>query len=112
VIGRTFWAGAVEYLASAESLDDVIEDLLLRDLVVGESRSSLSNETAYRFKHVLIRDVAYGGLSKMQRAEEHQAFAAWVGERAHDELAEIRAYHLDEAAQLLAELEGAVPDAG
>jgi class 3 adenylate cyclase/tetratricopeptide (TPR) repeat protein len=109
VIGRTFWAGAVEYLASAESLDDVIEDLLLRDLVVGESRSSLSNETAYRFKHVLIRDVAYASLTKSARAKNHARFAEWLRKRGADELVEIRAHHLDHAASLLAELDGAPP---
>jgi class 3 adenylate cyclase/tetratricopeptide (TPR) repeat protein len=109
VIGRTFWVGAVEYLASAESLDDVIEDLLLRDLVVGESRSSLSNETAYRFKHVLIRDVAYASLTKSARAKNHARFAEWLRKRGADELVEIRAHHLDHAASLLAELDGAPP---
>ena len=109
VIGRTFWAGAVEYLASAESLDDVIQDLLLRDLVVGESRSSLSNETAYRFKHVLIRDVAYASLTKSARAKNHAQFAEWLRKRGADELVEIRAHHLDHAASLLAELDGAPP---
>jgi class 3 adenylate cyclase/tetratricopeptide (TPR) repeat protein len=109
VIGRTFWAGAVEYLASVESLDDVIDDLLLRDLVVGESRSSLSNETAYRFKHVLIRDVAYASLTKSARAKNHARFAEWLRKRGADELVEIRAHHLDHAASLLAELDGAPP---
>ena len=109
VIGRTFWAGAVEYLASEESLDDVLEDLLLRDLVVGESRSSLSNETAYRFKHVLIRDVAYASLTKSARATNHARFAEWLQKRGADELVEIRAHHLDHAASLLAELDGAPP---
>jgi class 3 adenylate cyclase/tetratricopeptide (TPR) repeat protein len=109
VIGRTFWAGAVEYLASVESLDDVIEDLLLRDLVVGESRSSLSNETAYRFKHVLIRDVAYASLTKSARAKSHARFAEWLRKRGAEELVEIRAHHLDHAASLLAELDGAPP---
>jgi class 3 adenylate cyclase/tetratricopeptide (TPR) repeat protein len=109
VIGRTFWAGAVEYLASVESLDDVLEDLLLRDLVVGESRSSLSNETAYRFKHVLIRDVAYASLTKSARARSHARFAEWLRKRGADELVEIRAHHLDHAASLLAELDGAPP---
>ena len=109
VIGRTFWVGAVEYLASAESLDEVIEDLLLRDLVVGESRSSLSNETAYRFKHVLIRDVAYASLTKSARAKSHARFAEWLRKRGADELVEIRAHHLDHASSLLAELDGAPP---
>ena len=109
VIGRTWWAGAIEYLAEGESIDEAIEDLLLRDLVVGESRSSLSNETAYRFKHVLIRDVAYASLTKSARAKYHARFAEWLRERAGDELLEIRAHHLDHAASLLAELDGAPP---
>ncbi len=110
LVGRVFWRSALDRLAPDVDVAAVIDALLARDFVVPEERSTISGDRAFRFRHVLIRDVAYGGMSKTQRAEEHQAFAAWVGERAHDELAEIRAYHLDQAAQLLAELEGAVPD--
>ena len=109
VIGRSFWAGAIEYLAEGEDMQQPIDDLLLRDLVVGESRSTLKNETAYRFKHVLIRDVAYASLTKSARAKHHTRFAEWLRERAGDELLEIRAHHLDHAASLLAELDGAPP---
>jgi class 3 adenylate cyclase/tetratricopeptide (TPR) repeat protein len=109
VIGRSFWGGAIVHLSGGKGVDDAIEDLLLRDLVVGESRSSLKNETAYRFKHVLIRDVAYASLTKSARAKHHAAFAEWLRERAGDELLEIRAHHLDHAASLLAELDGAPP---
>src|SRR5215510_10067062 len=109
VVGRTFWGGAIEYLARGEGIDDAIDDLLLRDLIVGEARSSLKNETAYRFKHVLIRDVAYASLTKSARANYHAGFAEWLRERAGDELLEIRAHHLDHAASLLAELDGAPP---
>jgi tetratricopeptide (TPR) repeat protein len=110
LVGRVFWRSALDRLAPDVDVAAVIDALLARDFVVPEERSTISRDRAFRFKHVLIRDVAYGGMSKTQRAEEHQAFAAWVGERAHDELAEIRAYHLDQAARLLARLEGAVPD--
>ncbi len=109
VIGRSFWSGALEYLASGESVEKTLEDLQLRDLVVRQLRSSLSQETAYRFKHVLIRDVAYSSLTKSARAGHHARFAEWLGERAGDELLEIRAHHLDHAASLLADLDGAPP---
>src|SRR5439155_26140625 len=56
-----------------------------------------------------IREVAYAGLSKSARAEHHRRFAEWLRERASDDLLEIRAYHLDHAAALLAELDGAPP---
>ncbi len=110
VIGRTFWASAIAHLApEVEDLGAVIDDLLLRDFIVEEARSSLSGEDAYRFKHVLIRDVAYTALSKSARAGHHARFAEWLRERAGEELLEIRAYHLDHAASLLAELDGAPP---
>src|SRR5207253_2649135 len=72
VIGRTFWGGAIKELtAEFEELESVLETLLLREFLVPELRSSISGETAYRFKHVLIREVAYSGLSKSARADLH-----------------------------------------
>ena len=110
VIGRTFWGGAIKELAAElDELQPVLETLLLREFVVPELRSSISGETAYRFKHVLIREVAYSGLSKSARADLHERFAHWLGERAGEELLEIRAYHLDQAAVLIAELDGTPP---
>jgi len=110
VIGRTFWGGAIKELAAElDELQPVLETLLLREFLVPEVRSSISGETAYRFKHVLIREVAYSGLSKSARADLHERFARWLRERAGEELLEIRAYHLDQAAALLAELDGSPP---
>jgi class 3 adenylate cyclase/tetratricopeptide (TPR) repeat protein len=109
VIGRVFWSGAVVSLTGMESVDEELGRLLDRAFLSEEPRSSISGERAYRFKHVLIRDVAYAGLSKDARAEIHQRFAAWLRERGTDELIEIRAYHLDHAATLLGELDGEVP---
>jgi class 3 adenylate cyclase/tetratricopeptide (TPR) repeat protein len=109
VVGRTFWAGAMAQLSPDLDVEPIIEDLLLRDFLIQENRSSISGETAYRFKHVLIREVACGGLSKSERADHHKRFAAWLKERAGEELLEVRAYHLDHAATLVAELEGAAP---
>ncbi len=110
VIGRVFWVSAIEHLTpDTGGLEALLEDLLLRDFVANESRSSISGERAYRFKHVLIRDVAYGGLTKSARAELHARFAGWLQERTGEELLEIRAYHLDQAVTLLEELDGAAP---
>src|SRR6266571_794616 len=112
VIGRMFWGGAIDYLSGeydADELEDMLDDLLLRDFVTREERSTISGESAYRFKHVLIREVAYGGLSKSSRAEYHTRFAEWLHEKADKELVEIRAYHLDQACTLYAELDGRPP---
>jgi class 3 adenylate cyclase/tetratricopeptide (TPR) repeat protein len=111
VIGRIFWAGAVRHLGGDADgvLEPLLQDLLLREFVLPEPRSTIHGEEAYRFKHVLIREVAYGGLSKTARARHHRHFAEWLGARAKDELLEVRAFHLDQATSLLAELEGEPP---
>src|SRR5918999_1683020 len=108
VVGRVFWEGAiVDLCEELGGVPDLLEELVLRDFLSREERSTISGETAYRFKHVLIREVAYAGLAKEARAALHRRFAGWLRERAGDELLEIRAYHLDQAATLVAELDGA-----
>jgi tetratricopeptide (TPR) repeat protein len=110
VIGRVFWQGAIEQLSDGvDDVEGVLEALLLRDFVQRENRSTISGEQAFRFKHILIREIAYSGLTKSARAELHAAFAAWLHGRGVDELVEIRAYHLDRATILLSELDGAPP---
>jgi class 3 adenylate cyclase/tetratricopeptide (TPR) repeat protein len=111
VIGRVFWRGALEHLSpDIEDLDSLLDDLLLREFLLREPRSSISGEPAYRFKHLLIREVAYTGLAKLARAQHHARFAEWLAERTGEELLEIRAYHLDQAVEFLVELEGAPPE--
>jgi class 3 adenylate cyclase/tetratricopeptide (TPR) repeat protein len=111
VIGRVFWKDALVHLLPEDAdIDALLDDLLLREFVLREPRSTISGEEAYRFKHVLIREVAYGGLAKSARASYHQRFAAWLHERVGEELLEVRAYHLDHASALLAELDGAPPE--
>lgn len=110
VIGRVFWVGALARLSpDVEDVETALEELQQRDLVLRERRSSISGESAHRFKHVLIREVAYAGLSKSARADLHAGFARWLEERVGEELLEIRAYHLDQAVALLEELDGAAP---
>ena len=110
LIGRVFWRGALDRLVPDLDVEPLLSRLCDREFVVPEELSTISGDRAFRFKHVLIRDVAYGGMSKALRAEEHRAFADWVDERARDELAGIRAYHLDQAVRLLDELSGSVSE--
>jgi tetratricopeptide (TPR) repeat protein len=111
VIGRVFWEGAIEHLSpDLEDIESLLDDLLLREFLLREPRSSISGETAFRFKHLLIREVAYSGLAKLARAQHHARFAEWLHDRTGEELLEIRAYHLDHAVELLTELEGAPPE--
>jgi class 3 adenylate cyclase/tetratricopeptide (TPR) repeat protein len=110
VIGRIFWLDALAHVSSdVDNVDEPVEDLELREFILREPRSTITGEAAFRFKHVLIREVAYSGVPKQARAHLHQSFAGWLLERAGEELLEIRAYHLDHAAQLLGELDGKPP---
>jgi tetratricopeptide (TPR) repeat protein len=110
VIGRVFWPGAVAELApELDELRPLLHDLVLREFLLEEPRSTISGERAYRFKHVLIREVAYAGLSKSSRAGHHERFAGWLKAHAGDELLEIRAYHLEQACSLFKELDGVCP---
>ena len=111
VIGRVFWKGALEHLApDVADHDALVDSLLQREFLLREPRSSISSETAYRFKHALIREVAYTGMTKLARAQYHARFAEWLHGRTGEELVEIRAHHLDRAVEFLSELEGAPPE--
>ncbi len=109
LVGRVFWRGAVAELDPALDVDTALGDLVDRQLLSREPISTISGETAFRFRHVLIRDVAYGGLAKGERARLHRAFADWLRARPADELVEAQAYHLERAASLSAELDGQIP---
>jgi class 3 adenylate cyclase len=102
VLGRTFEPRAIAVVDSelqAEQVDAAVEDLLDRDLV---RPASLGGVT---FRHILIREVAYNTLPRMERARLHGAAGRWLIERAtssgrEDELAELVAFHLREAVSL------------
>ena len=105
VIGRVFWRGALEHLVPDVDVAAALESLIQRDLVSPVDRSTISGDRAFQFTHVLIRDVAYGALTKVERAETHRRFAGWVP----PELVDVSAFHLDRACALLAELDGRPP---
>lgn len=114
VVGRVFQRSAVAAIATEDQrsgLERHLEEAILRDLITEERAP---DEPTFRFRHILIRDVAYATLPKARRAALHQAVAAWLrawaGERL-EEFVEIEAYHLEQAVMLQRELEGSVdPD--
>ena len=109
VIGKTFWWGAVSEL-SPESLrarvGHYLQTLARKELVMPDA-STFAGEDAFRFAHIMIRDVAYQAMSKELRGELHEKFAEWLTARAGDralEYEEILAYHLEQAFKLREEL--------
>jgi tetratricopeptide (TPR) repeat protein len=75
-----------------------------------------SDDTGYRFLHLLVREAAYGGLLKRARATHHERFVVWAdrvnAERGRGgEYEEILGYHLEQAHRYLGEL-GPLDDHG
>ncbi|MFN8623560.1 MAG: adenylate/guanylate cyclase domain-containing protein [Chloroflexota bacterium] len=109
VLGRSFRPAALATLdpSLAADLDPIVDALLDRDLV----RPDRGEELAFR--HILIREVAYGMLPRAERARLHSAAAAALARDAADhpdDLAELVAFHYREAATLRHLLEPAAAE--
>ncbi|HEY0633636.1 MAG TPA: adenylate/guanylate cyclase domain-containing protein, partial [Thermoleophilaceae bacterium] len=109
VSGRTFWPGSLASLAQDEGADlaAALRSLEDKELVVpSRGAGDIGGEREFAFKHVLIRDVAYGMLPKAVRAHRHFEVARYVEERAGDrthEVVALLAEHYGSAAALAAE---------
>jgi len=99
VFGRSFREGgivAVEPDLSDDfrTLADALQERDLIDLTRGE---------AYAFRHIMVREVAYATLPRVERARLHRRAADWLAGQAggrESELAELVALHYREAATL------------
>jgi class 3 adenylate cyclase/tetratricopeptide (TPR) repeat protein len=98
--GQVFHRGVVQELAPETGRAEVPAHLLslVRKEVIRPDRATFSDDEAFRFRHLLIRDAAYDALPKETRAELHERFADSL-ERRGDlvELDEIVGYHLEQA---------------
>ena len=106
VEGRSFHRSAVQALDPDGS--ELLQRLtsLVRKELVRPDVSQVPGDDAFRFRHQLIRDVAYEALPKATRASLHERFAVWLEERAPDlvELEQILGHHLEQAAGYKEEL--------
>jgi len=108
VEGQLFHLGAVLALAAetADRAARLLDDLVRRELV-RPGTPSFVDETAYRFRHILIRDAAYRSLSKRTRGELHEQYAHWLEEKARGReigYEEVLGYHFEQAYRYRAEL--------
>ncbi|MGH3017902.1 MAG: AAA family ATPase, partial [Gaiellaceae bacterium] len=112
VEGTVFHRGAIEALLDEPLREQANESLgaLLRKELIRQERTADTGEDAFRFRHVLIRNAAYGGLAKQVRAELHERFADWLEDAAGDrstEVEEVLGYHLEQAFRHRTEVHGA-----
>ncbi len=80
VVGKVFWPGALAAIGERDRLDveQRLPVLERRELVRRSRRSSIASESEYAFRHVLVRDVAYGSIPRAARAERHRRAAEWI----------------------------------
>jgi DNA-binding SARP family transcriptional activator len=105
VAGREFTRAAVVHLTPPDEVvaaDGRLQALVRRGLLHA-ARSGREPEDAFRFHHVLVRDVAYAGITKEARSELHERFAAWLEQR-EEGAEEVVGYHLEQAYRFRAEL--------
>jgi tetratricopeptide (TPR) repeat protein len=116
--GAVFHRGAVVELSEPVARPYVpgrLESLADRDLI-RPATGTLAGEAAFRFKHILVREAAYGSTAKKLRATLHEHFASWLERLAGDRLAEyeeIVGYHLEQSFRYRTEIGvGEVHDLG
>ncbi len=103
VLGKVFWLGAVAHLSGSEpwALEERLHGLERKEFVRRERRPTVSGETEYAFRHLLVRDVAYGQMPRAERAEKHRLAASWIESLGRPEdNAEMLAYHYLAALEL------------
>jgi class 3 adenylate cyclase/tetratricopeptide (TPR) repeat protein len=102
VIGKTFWRDVLRAVSDVERIDEALDALEARDFVRRLPRSQVEGDTELSFKHMLIREVAYGTLPRARRRELHAAVARHVEAAAAGhvrDLASILAHHWREAGE-------------
>jgi predicted ATPase/class 3 adenylate cyclase len=102
VVGERFGSGQVQTLGGG---DIPLAALRRKGLVVEDDDADALD--SYRFRHLLVRDVAYAALPKLERADLHDRFAELLASEVGDrraEFAQIIAYHAERALTLTVEL--------
>jgi class 3 adenylate cyclase len=106
--GRLFSTAALAALGDGSPPDPALmREAVRRDLLVEVDERALGSGQVFRFKHVLIRDVTYSTVPKGERSRLHDRYGRWLEESLGDrsnEVAEIIAYHAEQAYRFAREL--------
>jgi class 3 adenylate cyclase/tetratricopeptide (TPR) repeat protein len=101
VLGKVFWLGGIVNGRPRDETEARLHALERKGFVQRARQSSVANEPEYAFRHVLVRDVAYGMLPRSARAAGHRGTAAWIETLGRsDDHAEMLAHHYTSAVEL------------
>jgi tetratricopeptide (TPR) repeat protein len=86
VLGTVGWLGALAEVAGRDrhELEACLDRLEAREFLQRAPASRVAGEVEYAFRHVLVRDVAYGQVLRAERADKHRRAAAWIEALAPD----------------------------
>ena len=106
VVGKVFWLGAVAAISgiSAWEAEERLHALERKEFVRRDRRATVAGETEYAVRHVLVRDVAYGQIPRIRRADLHVRAAEWIeslGQDRSEDRAEMLAHHYLAALELI-----------
>ena len=108
VVGEQFHNRDIEVLSPGSPAKDVaasLEELVRLDLVRPDHTPAAvplppGSGESYRFRHIMIRTVAYDRIPDDRRAELHERYAGWLEQNTEDrrsQFDELVGYHLYEA---------------
>ena len=124
VIGERCWASALAAVAEPEptgqllpatlagDTEAALDDLVRLELLTRVPSSSIAGEAEYAFTHGLVREVAYGRLTRADRAARHVRAATWLGAvsgTGREDLAGTIADHDVRALELAASADAVLP---
>jgi class 3 adenylate cyclase/tetratricopeptide (TPR) repeat protein len=76
VVGRIFWSGALG--GEPAVVRAALHTLERKEFVRRERPTAVEGQEQYTFRHVLVRDVAYGQIPRGERGEKHLRVAHWL----------------------------------
>jgi len=86
VIGHVFWDEALQRIAP--SAGAALDGLMRRELAYGRETSAFEGTREFVFKHHVLHQVAYQGVLKQSRREQHRLTADWLVVRSGDRASE------------------------
>ena len=102
VFGEVFWRGGVGSLLAggldAADLDDWLDTLTQRELIIRVPEGRFTGEREYTFRHGLLREAAYAMLTETDRAMGHRLAGDWL-EAAGEKDARTMADHFESGGQ-------------
>jgi class 3 adenylate cyclase/tetratricopeptide (TPR) repeat protein len=101
VVGMTFWRDVLTAVMPSDGVVDALDALEDRGLIIRHAQSTVAGDAEFAFKHVLIRDGAYGTMPRAARRELHGAIARYLEERLTDraDLGWLLAHHWTQAGE-------------